>query len=453
MGVRFLALGLMYAAATAPAARGQLAFRPPAHAGRAAEQDAGAPPVAAGGYCVVSLRDAREWRPGAPPFGVQFDGRQYWFAGQRELEIFVAAPAVYAPVLSGDCVVTYAQTRQRVRGLPQFGAVQGGRVYFFASDAQRAKFVAAPQAYAEADVADGGRCLVTRVDKHREVAGRPEATVLVGGLRRFFAGAYERSLYLADPQRYNAASESPGTPSPAGPAVASTPIEPGGGAWRVAATPDQTPHAAEAKPVQAAAPEVHGGSDEILSDPVMGGYCPVTLRQRNMWVRGRYDDVATIENMVFLTAGPAERDALLADPAPYIPALGGYCVVSFADRGEKTKGSVFHATRYQGRLFLFADADAKDTFNAMPARYASIDLAAGGACVVTLAETGQSTPGFAEIAVWHDGLLYRFANAEQKAKFLATPDKYAPASGAYSPSAPPATRAPAALAPSSDGRR
>jgi hypothetical protein len=46
-------------------------------------------------------------------------------------------------------------------------------------------------------------------------------------------------------------------------------------------------------------------------------------------------------------------------------------------------------------------------------------------CVVTLAENGQSTPGFAEFAVWRHGLLYRFASAEQKAKFIADPDKYA----------------------------
>src|SRR5262245_30210272 len=103
------------------AAHAQLAFRPQARLARAADAAPAPPPVAAGGYCVVSLRDGREWRSGTPPFGVQFDGRHYFFAGERELEIFAAAPSVYAPVLSGDCIVTYAETGQRVAGRVEFG--------------------------------------------------------------------------------------------------------------------------------------------------------------------------------------------------------------------------------------------------------------------------------------------------------------------------------------------
>ena len=79
------------------------------------------------------------------------------------------------------------------------------------------------------------------------------------------------------------------------------------------------------------------------------------------------------------------------------------------------RGSIFHAAEYHGRLFFFADAQRKAAFKADPERYASVDLAADGACVVTQVDEAQARAGFAEFAAWHGGLLYRFAGAEQKA--------------------------------------
>jgi YHS domain-containing protein len=191
---------------------------------------------------------------------------------------------------------------------------------------------------------------------------------------------------------------------------------------------------------------------DIESEPAMGGYCPVTLRDKGAWVRGRYDNRAKIDDLVFFTAGPAEQEALVADPAKYMPALGGDCAVSYVDFGERVRGSTFHAAQYEGRYFFFLDAERKAAFKAQPQRYGSIDLAAGGACVVTLKDQGKTTPGLAEFAVWHEGLLYKFAGAAEKEKFLATPDLYAvepPDPGAEPPVQPPlAPPAPAQPAPS-----
>jgi YHS domain-containing protein len=383
------------------------------------------------GFCAVTLRDRQQWQPGDAALALQFDGRQYWFAGRRELEIFAAAPMVYAPVLGGDCIVSFAETSERIPGRPEFGVTFGGRVYFFATAARRDEFMAAPARFTNADLADGGQCLVTRVDKRRDVAGLPETAVLVGGLRRLFAGAYERSLYFQNPERYNAASAAPDTPLPSDPAYAPSAVA-NDASPAPSATALLDAGSRGASPTGKVTDEPAAARDDsVMPDAVMGGYCPVTIRMKGQWVRGRYDDVAQVEDLLFLTAGREAREAFLADPAQYIPALGGMCVVSFADRGETVRGSVFHASLYperRGRLFLFADEEAKATFDAGPERYASLDLAASGMCVVTLAETGESTPGFAEFAVWHKGLLYRFVSAEQKAKFVAAPEKYVPAS-------------------------
>jgi YHS domain-containing protein len=127
---------------------------------------------------------------------------------------------------------------------------------------------------------------------------------------------------------------------------------------------------------------------------------------------------------VFLTAGPKEKEAMLADPLAFMPALGGDCPVTYLTRNERVRGSVFHAVEFEGRLFLVADADRKAAFKTNPARYIDVDLAEGGVCVVSLNDGGEKRPGLPEFSTWHEGKIYRFAGQEQKAKFLANPKHY-----------------------------
>jgi YHS domain-containing protein len=381
-------------------------------------------PLAAKGFCVVTLRDRREWRSGDPRIGAEFDGRQYRFAGERERDIFGADPTSYAPVLGGDCVVTFAESQRRVAGRFEFGVVHRGRIYFLASEEAKSRFIADPARFADADLADGGRCPVSRVERARIVAGLPETAVLRGGLRWLFAGGYERSLFLQQPVRYESGAAANNQASLA----AETPVAGGDAHAETAATGNEPPTGLATGGSTRSDDGAQGadGQDMFLSSqPAMGGYCPVTIRRKGIWIRGRYDYRIEASKLMFLTAGPEERDAFTADPAVFIPALGGDCVVSLVDRGERVRGSVYHASQYQKRLFLFADAESKARFDAGPAPYASVDLAADGLCVVTLADEGSSTPGLVEFSVWHDGLLYRLAGPEEKARFLASPEKYA----------------------------
>jgi YHS domain-containing protein len=378
-------------------------------------------PMMADGYCVVTLRDHRRWQRGNPTFGGIFDGRQYLFAGQREFGIFSAAPIVYAPVLAGDCIVTFALSGQRTHGRPQFGTLYGGRLYFFASPEARQQFAATPKEFVDADIADGGQCLVSRVDSGRVVRGRPDTAVLCDGMRRLFAGAHEQRLYLANPERYDAASATPGFRGPvsAAPRVRSAPGEEAGDGRDAGAA---TPEVGDAESI-----EDGNSREEVLeTDPALGGYCPVTIRTKGVWVRGRVEDrVAVDDQLLFLTAGPEEHDEFLNDPIKYIPVLAGDCAVSLVDQDRRVKGSIYHAAEHAGRLYLFADAAHKSAFKADPAKYANVDIAGGGVCVVTLAEKNQSTPGFVEFSTWYDGKVYRFLGDEQRQQFLETPERYA----------------------------
>jgi len=361
-------------------------------------------PLVADGYCVVTLRDQQQWLAGNRDVGGEFDGREYRFANLRARAIFAAAPEKYAPVLGGDCIVTFADTGQRVPGRIQHGVVRGGRLYFMADQRRLGDFTADPARYVDADLADGGRCPVTLHDQHRSVAGIPATVATYGGRRYWFASARQRTEFLADPRRY--APEVAGHRSSGLGATASAPR----------GSEEQAP---------APRPDDEDGPDATLAaQPLMGGYCPVTIRQTGSWVRGRYDYRVEFGPLLFLTAGHAEQEALVNNPAHFLPAIGGDCVATLVDDGQRVRGSIFHAAEYQGRLFLFADARRKSAFKAEPSRYALIDVAAGGACVVSQRDEQRVVAGDAHFAAWHHGLVYWFAGADALQKFLADPTRY-----------------------------
>ena len=45
--------------------------------------------------------------------------------------------------------------------------------------------------------------------------------------------------------------------------------------------------------------------------------------------------------------------------------------------------------------------------------------------------TGKPTPGVAQFTTTHKGVTYRFASAENRARFIATPEKFVPQYGGY----------------------
>ena len=122
-----------------------------------------------------------------------------------------------------------------------------------------------------------------------------------------------------------------------------------------------------------------------------------------------------------------------ADPAKYVPALGGDCAVALIKMGKRVPGNIRHGSFHNGRLFLFANADAHKMFQAEPATYANADLALGGMCPVCLVNMDRSVPGKPEIGAFYKGFRYLFPAAEQRQAFLASPEKFVSATGNGTP--------------------
>lgn len=154
------------------------------------------------------------------------------------------------------------------------------------------------------------------------------------------------------------------------------------------------------------------------------GYCPVSLRAMNKWVKG-YPSIQTVfDGHAYHFANQQGKNMFLADPAKYLPVLGGDCVVSLVKMGKRVPGNIRHSALYEGRLFLFAGEEGKRLFQASPQTYASSDLAYGGNCVVCSLNLRQTVAGRPEFTVFHKGMRYLFPAAEQRDLFLANPQRY-----------------------------
>jgi YHS domain-containing protein len=381
------------------------------------------------GYCLVTLKDHGQWVPGDRAFTATRDDRFYFFASPRERDIFLAKPERYLPVLDGDCVVSFAETGGRIPGNLQLGMSFQERLFFFKDQESLERFQGNPEVYLNADLVDNGRCVVSKVAEHRDVAGIPETVAIVGGRRYFFASAFHRKVFLAGPQHFgldgNAAGRlavsvpDGGKLGPSGMPQFGNPNADAG-----SAVPKGFKNQVSTSNKKAKKKDDEAASEK-MENRAMAGYCPVTIKTQRLWLRGKSSYKSTFDGKVYFLLGPEELTAFKANQLEFVPVLGGDSVVRYADDYERVPGSVFHAKQYKERMYLLSNAEEAKRFAANPDRYANADLALQGVCTVSRVDDKSEVEGNAEFETLYLGLRYRFASQEYLDKFLADPKTYA----------------------------
>ena len=98
----------------------------------------------------------------------------------------------------------------------------------------------------------------------------------------------------------------------------------------------------------------------------LGGYSPVCIVDANKWAKGSPDHQATYDGVKYYFPDEAIKAKFLANPAKYVPALGGDCIVCYAKLGKRVHGSVNHTARHDNRLFLFPGVSNSRPSSATP---------------------------------------------------------------------------------------
>jgi YHS domain-containing protein len=161
----------------------------------------------------------------------------------------------------------------------------------------------------------------------------------------------------------------------------------------------------------------------------LGGYCPVCIIAANKWEKGSPRHQATYDGVTYYFPEEAIKEKFLTNPAKYVPALGGDCIVCYAKLGKRVPGSVYYSARYDNRLFLFPGAEQQQAFLSNPKEFADADLALNGDCSVCLVHANKRVAGKPDFTEIRDGLRYQFVSDREQAAFRKDPARYvAPAS-------------------------
>jgi YHS domain-containing protein len=266
------------------------------------------------------------------------------------------------PALGGNCAVCLIGAGKAVPGLAQHAVTFDRQVYRFPSAKEKDLFAADPVKYAPAL---GGDCVVCRVEAGARMPGKVEFATVHEGRAFLFPSAKERDTFRANPKKY------------------------------------------------------------AQADLGLGGHCAVCVVMAKKCVPGKAEFTRVYDGKRYLFPGAGEAKAFEAEPAKFVPALDGDCVVCLKDGGKRMAGSPEFAVVHEGRLYLFPDAGAQKKFQAAPATYASVDVAASGNCVVCRKLAGKDVPGKAEFASVYRGMRYLFPSAKERDAFDADPAAFA----------------------------
>lgn len=115
-----------------------------------------------------------------------------------------------------------------------------------------------------------------------------------------------------------------------------------------------------------------------------------------------------------------ERLKKLAD-ATEKSGLKGFCPVALRQRGQLIETKLQFNAAYQGKKYHFSSSAAKAAFEKEPHLFAPVHDGLDG---VALLEDEKSLPGSLDQALWYQGRLYLFANAENRDTFKNDPEGY-----------------------------
>ncbi len=271
------------------------------------------------------------------------------------------AASATEPALSGNCPVCLVEMGKLVLGSDTHTVTFDRQEYYFPSAKEKEMFAANPAKYVPAL---GGDCVVCRAEMGVRMPGKVDFVVIHNMRAYLFPSAKELDVFNANPKTYESI------------------------------------------------------------DVGLGGYCPVCAVGAHEWMAGKPEFVSIYDGVRYSFPSAEEKKAFDSDPAKFTPALDGDCVVCFKDDAKRVAGSPKFSTAHEGRMYLLPDEAARREFLADPGKYANVDVANDGNCVVCAKMMKAEVPGKAEFASVYKGLRYLFPSAKERATFDADPASF-----------------------------
>lgn len=105
------------------------------------------------------------------------------------------------------------------------------------------------------------------------------------------------------------------------------------------------------------------------TEPMLDGYCPVTLSTNRRWVAGSPQYKGEYNGQVFLMASRELQEQFIADPNRYAPQLLGCDPVIVWETDRAVRGDTRFGAFYDERLYLFSSNENRQRFKENPDRF------------------------------------------------------------------------------------
>lgn len=265
---------------------------------------------ALGGACPVSLYESGKVVLGKQEYSTTYDRQTYYFPSARQLAQFRANPMTYAPILNGDCVVSWANMHVRMPGKLEFAFKHNNRMYLFPDKGELDIFRSDPKKYERADSPFVTYCPVSLLDQRRLIQNRANYESRYDGLRYLFPSAILKARFDANPAKYA---------------------------------------------------------------PALSGHCVVNYQDGKSIARGKMQHGVFYNGRSFLLSNAEARAKFMQNPSRYALAdlaNEGNCVVSAKESRAQRAGSQIYQSVYHGLLYRFPGSRQRQMFNENPQQYA-----------------------------------------------------------------------------------
>ena len=107
----------------------------------------------------------------------------------------------------------------------------------------------------------------------------------------------------------------------------------------------------------------------LKSEPMLDGYCPVTLSTNRRWVAGSPQFKAEYNGQTYLMASRDLHEQFVADPSRYAPQFLGCDPVIVWETDRAVRGDTRYGAFYDERLYLFSSNENRKRFKENPDRF------------------------------------------------------------------------------------
>lgn len=217
---------------------------------------------------------------------------------------------VVAPALRGYCPAAYLLHGKALKGKPEFQSTYAGRLYYLSSAEAKKEFDAHPQKFLPQF---DGLCTTALGGSYgNRIPSDPAVFDVRDGKLYLFSSERAKKAYMQE-----------------------------GALWFIAR------------------------AERIFNEPALDGYCVVAYQQRNRAIKGSEEFTHNYHGKLYLFTNPLAKAKFIGDPDKYLPKYDGYCAEGVS-RGKRYPADPESFVIYEGRTYLFFDADARVKFVVNP---------------------------------------------------------------------------------------